>query len=51
MTEAARTSETLAHFNVTTRRYIPEDSKLNTGRRENLKSHTDELLVKDFEEC
>jgi hypothetical protein len=24
---------------VTTRRYIPEDSKLHTRRRENLKSH------------
>jgi len=29
----------LVHFNVTTRRYIPEDSKLHTRRRENLKSH------------
>jgi hypothetical protein len=27
MMEAVRTSETSVHFNVTTRRYIPEDSK------------------------
>jgi hypothetical protein len=39
MIEAVRTSETSVHFNVTTRRYIPEDSKLHTRRRENLKSH------------
>jgi hypothetical protein len=39
MMEAVRTSETSVHFNVTTRRYIPEDSKLLTRRRENLKSH------------
>jgi hypothetical protein len=30
MMEAVRTSETLVHFNVTTRRYIPEDSKIHT---------------------
>jgi hypothetical protein len=35
--EAVRTSETSVNFNVTTRRYIPEDSKLHTRRRENLK--------------
>jgi len=39
MMEAVRTSETSVNFNVTTRRYIPEDSKLHTRRRENLKSH------------
>jgi hypothetical protein len=39
MMKAVRTSETSVHFNVTTRRYIPEDSKLHTRRRENLKSH------------
>jgi hypothetical protein len=33
------TSETSVHFNVITRRYIPEDSKLHTRRRENLISH------------
>jgi hypothetical protein len=38
MMEAVRTAETSAHFNVTTRRYIPEDCKLHTRRRENLKS-------------
>jgi hypothetical protein len=39
MMEAVRISETSVHFNVTTRRYIPEDSKLHTRCRENLKSH------------
>jgi hypothetical protein len=29
MLEAVRTSETSVNFNVTTRRYIPEDSKLH----------------------
>jgi uncharacterized protein involved in response to NO len=29
MMEAVCTSETLVHFNVTTRRYIPEESKLH----------------------
>jgi hypothetical protein len=38
MMEAVRISETTVTFNVTTRRYIPEDSKLHTRRRENLKS-------------
>jgi hypothetical protein len=37
--EAVCTSETSVNFNVTTRCYIPEDSKLHTRRRENLKSH------------
>jgi hypothetical protein len=40
MMEAVSTSETSVYFNVTTRRYIPEESKLHTRRRENLKSHT-----------
>jgi hypothetical protein len=40
MMEAIRTSETSVKFNVTTRRHIPEYSKLHTRRRENLKSHT-----------
>jgi hypothetical protein len=39
MMEAARTSETLANFYHTTRRYNPEDSHLRTHRRENFKSH------------
>jgi hypothetical protein len=29
--EVVRTSETSVNFNVTTRRYIPEDSKLQDG--------------------
>jgi hypothetical protein len=40
--ETVRASETSIHFNVTTRRYIPEHSKLHTHRRENLKSHTED---------
>jgi hypothetical protein len=39
MMEAARTSETLANFYQTTRRYNPEDSHLRTHRRENLKPY------------
>jgi hypothetical protein len=39
MMNAVRIFETSAHFNVTTRRYIPEDSKLHTRHHENLKSH------------
>jgi hypothetical protein len=39
MMEAVRTSETSVNTNLTTRRYIPEDSKLHTRLRENLKSH------------
>jgi hypothetical protein len=39
MMEAILISEISVCFNVTTRRYIPEDSKLHTRRRENLKSH------------
>jgi hypothetical protein len=38
VSEAERTSETSVNFNLTTRRYIPEYSKLYTRRRENLKS-------------
>jgi hypothetical protein len=38
MMDAARTSETLVNFYQTTRRYNPEDSRLLTHRRENLKS-------------
>jgi hypothetical protein len=37
--EAVRTFETSVNFNVTTRRYIPEDYEPHTRRRENLKSH------------
>jgi hypothetical protein len=39
MMEAARTSETLANFYQTTRRYNPEDSHLRPHRCENLKSY------------
>jgi hypothetical protein len=39
MMEAARTSETLVNFYQTTRGYNPEDSRLRTYRRENLKSY------------
>jgi hypothetical protein len=39
MMEAARTSETLVNFYQTTRHYNPEDSRLHTHRRENLKSY------------
>jgi hypothetical protein len=38
-------SETSVNFIVTTRRYIPEDSKLHTRRRENLKSHRTTICV------
>jgi hypothetical protein len=38
MMEAIRTSETSVNFNLTAQRYIPEDSKVHT-RRKNLKSH------------
>jgi hypothetical protein len=37
--ELVRTTETTVNFTVTTRRYIPEDCKLHTRRRENLRSH------------
>jgi hypothetical protein len=39
MMEAASASETSANFYQTARRYNPEDSRLHTRRRENLKSH------------
>jgi hypothetical protein len=42
--EALRNSETSVNFNVTTLRYVPEDSKLHTRRREYLKSHTNRML-------
>jgi hypothetical protein len=35
--------ETSVHFSVTIWRYVPEDSKLHTRRRENLKSHVVDL--------
>jgi hypothetical protein len=39
MMETVCTSKTSVHFNVTTRRYIPEDSELHIRTHENLKSH------------
>jgi hypothetical protein len=39
MMEAVLTSETSVNFNVTTQHYIPEDSKVHTCRRKNLKCH------------
>jgi hypothetical protein len=43
MMEVARTSETSVHIYLTTRQCIPEDSELHTRRRENLKSHKNNL--------
>jgi len=39
MMEAVCTSETSVNFNETTTRHIPENSKLHTRHRENLKSY------------
>jgi hypothetical protein len=39
ISEAVNTSETSVSFYQTTRRNIPEDSDLHTGRREDLRSH------------
>jgi hypothetical protein len=44
MMEATRTSETSGNVYQTTRRNIPEDSHLHTSRRENLKSHTVNII-------
>jgi hypothetical protein len=49
MMETVCTSETPVHFNVTTRRYIPEDSELHTSRHENLKSHIDSTCYRETE--
>jgi hypothetical protein len=46
MMEPVCTSEMSVNFNETTHPYVPEDSKLHTGRRENLKSHVVEYLSK-----
>jgi hypothetical protein len=40
MMEAVRTSETSVNFDVAMRCYVPEESKLHTRHREDLKSHT-----------
>jgi hypothetical protein len=44
MMEAVRISETSVYSDENTRRYIPEDCKLHTRRRENLKSHIHKLV-------
>jgi hypothetical protein len=41
MMEAVRSDETSVNIYLTTWQYIPEDSKLHTRHRENLKCHTD----------
>jgi hypothetical protein len=43
MMEAVNTSETSVTFYKSTRRNVPEDSRLHTRRRENLKSHLKEI--------
>jgi hypothetical protein len=48
MMEALRTSETSVNIYFTTRQYIPEDSKLHTRRRKNLKSHILQMWSKFF---
>jgi hypothetical protein len=45
MMEEANTSETSVNFYQTTRRNNPEDSHLQTRRRENLKSHNMNLSL------
>jgi hypothetical protein len=45
MVEVVRTSEKSVNIYLTTRKYIPEDSKLHTRRRENLKSHNNNVIV------
>jgi hypothetical protein len=45
--ETLRTSETSVNTNLTTRLNIPEDSKLHTRRRENLKSHIRNVVLSD----
>jgi hypothetical protein len=44
MMEAVCTPETSVNIYFTTRQHIPEDFKLHTRRRENLKSHKFELV-------
>jgi hypothetical protein len=43
--KAVRTFETSVSFNVTTQRYIPEDSKHHIRRRENLKYHVTHIKI------
>jgi hypothetical protein len=44
--EAVRSSETLVNISLTTRQYIPENSKRYTRRRENLKYHITQIVSK-----
>jgi hypothetical protein len=44
MMETILTPETSVNFNVTTQRYIPEDSKLHTRRHVNLKSQMERMI-------
>jgi hypothetical protein len=44
MMEAARTSKTSVDIQLRTWQYIPEDSELHTRCRENLKSHTRDIM-------
>jgi hypothetical protein len=46
MMEAARTSETSVDIQLRTWQYIPEDSELHSGRRENLKSHIESFVLR-----
>jgi hypothetical protein len=48
MLEAASTSETSLNFYQTTWHNNPEDSHLQTRRRENLKSHVDVIMTGIF---
>jgi hypothetical protein len=45
--EAVLTSETSVNIYLSTRQYIPEDSKLHTRRRENLKADTVRRLFRE----
>jgi hypothetical protein len=48
MMEAVSTCETSVKINLATRRYIPEDSKLYTRHRENLKSHKTRMVTSKY---
>jgi len=46
MMEIGRFSETSVDIYLTTRQYIPEDSELHTRRRDNLKSHKKNIMLR-----
>jgi hypothetical protein len=48
ITDAVCTTETSVNIYLTTRQYIPEDSKLHTRRRENMKSNKTNFVVGRF---